>query len=232
MVLYLDKKTQIQALDRTKPLLPMGLGYVEGVTHDYIRHNTTTLFASMDVATGEVITHCKPRHRHQEFLRLLRQIEKSVPEDLDLHLTVDNYYTHKHAKVRAWMAQRPRFHVHYTPTYASWLNQVERWYGIITQRGWFSSVKALFAKIEQFVEAYNKTKTPFNWTATAEQSSRSSRDFVCKCEGSYLSESFASKLPITGIGDGSFLGLAFTLLLPRPTCTRLNMMGFWHSSRA
>jgi putative transposase len=172
MVLCVDEKTQIQALDRTQPLLPMGLGYVEGVTHDYIRHGTTTLFAALDVATGEVLTQCRPRHRHQEFLGFLRQIEKSVPEDLDVHLIVDNYCTHKHAKVRAWLAQRPRFHVHYTPTYASWLNQVERWFGIITQRairrGSFSSVKELIAKIEQFVAAYNKTKAPFNWTATAD----------------------------------------------------------------
>jgi putative transposase len=172
MVLCVDEKTQIQALDRTQPLLPMGLGYVEGVTHDYIRHGTTTLFAALDVATGEVISQCKPRHRHQEFLGFLRQIEKSVPEDLDVHLIVDNYCTHKHAKVRSWLAQRPRFHVHYTPTYASWLNQVERWFGIITQRairrGSFSSVKELIAKIEQFVAGYNKTKAPFNWTATAD----------------------------------------------------------------
>ena len=172
MVLCVDEKTQIQALDRTQPLLPMGLGYVEGVTHDYIRHGTTTLFAALDVATGEVMTQCRPRHRHQEFLGFLRQIEKSVPEELDVHLIVDNYCTHKHAKVRAWLAQRPRFHVHYTPTYASWLNQVERWFGIITQRairrGSFSSVKELIARIEQFVAAYNKTKAPFSWTATAD----------------------------------------------------------------
>ena len=104
MVLCVDEKTQIQALDRTQPLLPMGLGYVEGVTHDYIRHGTTTLFAALDVATGEVLTQCRPRHRHQEFLGFLRQIEKSVPEDLDVHLIVDNYCTHKHAKVRTWLA--------------------------------------------------------------------------------------------------------------------------------
>jgi putative transposase len=114
-MLCVDEKTQIQALDRTQPLLPMGLGCVEGVTHDYIRHGTTTLFAALDVATGEVLTQCRPRHRHQEFLGFLRQIEESVPEDLDVHLIVDNYCTHKHAKVRGWLAQRPRFHVHYTP---------------------------------------------------------------------------------------------------------------------
>ena len=119
MVLCVDEKMQIQALDRTQPLLPMGLGYVEGVTHDYIRHRTTTLFAALNVATGEVLTQCKPRHRQQEFLGFLRQIVKSVPEDLAVHLIVDNYCTHKHAKVRAWLAQLPRFHVHYTPTYVS-----------------------------------------------------------------------------------------------------------------
>jgi putative transposase len=172
VVLCVDEKTQVQALDRTQPLLPMGLGYVEGVTHDYIRHGTTTLFAALDVATGQVITQCKPRHRHQEYLSFLRQIEKSVPTDLDLHLIVDNYATHKHPKVRAWLAQRPRFHVHYTPTYTSWLNQVERWFGIITQRairrGSFSSVKELIARIKQFVAAYNKNSAPFIWTATAD----------------------------------------------------------------
>ena len=172
VVLCVDEKTQIQALDRTQPMLPMGLGYVEGVTHDYIRHGTTTLFAALDVATGAVIAECKPRHRHQEFLSFLRRIDKEVPPELDVHLIVDNYCTHKHAKVRSWLAQRPRFHVHYTPTYASWLNQVERWFGIITQRairrGSFSSVKELIAKIEHFIANYNKDSAPFSWTATAD----------------------------------------------------------------
>ena len=187
MVLCVDEKTQIQALDRTQPLLPMGLGYVEGVTHDYIRHGTTTLFAALDVATGEVLTQCMPRHRRQEFLGFLRQIEMSVPEDLDVHLIVDNYCTHKHAKVRAWLAQRSRFHVHYTPTYASWLNQVERWFGIITQRairrGSFSNVKELIAKIEQFVAAYNKTKATFNWTATADSILEKLQRFCAQISG-------------------------------------------------
>ena len=172
LVLCVDEKTQIQALNRTQPLLPMGLGYAEGVTHDYVRHGTTTLFAALDVATGEVITQCKQRHRHQEFLGFLRRIEESVPSELDIHLIVDNYCTHKHAKVRAWLAQRPRFHIHYTPTYSSWLNQVERWFALITQRairrGSFSSVKELIAKIEHFVANYNKNKAPFAWTATAD----------------------------------------------------------------
>lgn len=172
VVLCVDEKTQVQALDRTQPVLPMGLGYVEGVTHDYVRHGTTTLFAALDIATGEVLTQCKRRHRHQEFLAFLRHIDANVPDDLDVHLIVDNYATHKHPKVKAWLARRPRFHVHYTPTYASWLNQVERWFGIITQkairRGSFSNVKQLVQKIDTFVEHYNAHTTPFVWTATAE----------------------------------------------------------------
>ena len=172
IVLCVDEKSQIQALDRTQPMLPMGLGYVEGVTHDYVRHGTTTLFAALDIANGEVITQCKARHRHQEFLAFLRHIDASVPKDLDVHLVIDNYATHKHANVKAWLAQRPRFHVHFTPTYASWLNLVERWFGIITQqairRGTFSSVKDLVSKIERFVEHYNAKSRPFLWTATAD----------------------------------------------------------------
>ena len=121
MVLCVDEKSQIQALNRTQPLLPLGLGYVEGVTHDYVRHGTTTLFAALDVASGQVITRCKKRHRHQEFLQFLNHIDQNVPEDLDIHLVVDNYVTHKHAKVKRWLAARPRYHIHYTPTYSSWL---------------------------------------------------------------------------------------------------------------
>src|SRR6266498_4432572 len=172
IVLGVDEKSQIQALDRTQPLLPLGLGYVEGVTHDYVRHGTTTLFAALDLASGEVLTQCKPRHRHQEFLQFLRHIEASVPDDLEVHLIVDNYCTHKHAKVKRWLAARPRFHVHYTPTYASWLNQVEIWFNIITQRairrGTFKSVLDLVAKIEDFVRHYNHRCHPFTWTATAD----------------------------------------------------------------
>jgi putative transposase len=170
IVLCVDEKSQIQALDRTQPLLPLGLGYVEGVTHDYVRHGTTTLFAALDIASGKVLTQCKRRHRHQEFLQFLRHIETSVPKKLDVHLIVDNYATHKHPKVRRWLAARPRFHVHYTPTYSSWLNQVEIWFNIITQRairrGTFRSVRDLVAKIERFVQAYNLRCRPFMWTAT------------------------------------------------------------------
>lgn len=172
LVLCVDEKSQIQALNRTQPVLPMGLGYVEGITHDYVRHGTTTLFAALDVATGAVFTECKPRHRHQEFLAFLRRLDACVPAELDVHLIVDNYATHKHPKVRTWLAQRPRFHMHYTPTYSSWLNQVERWFGLITQRairrGSFSSVKDLVRKIDAFVQNYNRTHRPFVWTATAD----------------------------------------------------------------
>ncbi|HZP93770.1 MAG TPA: IS630 family transposase, partial [Burkholderiales bacterium] len=172
LVLCVDEKSQIQALERTQPVLPMGLGYLEGLTHDYYRHGTTTLFAALDVANGTVITQCKPRHRHQEFLAFLRHVQANVPARLDVHLIVDNYGTHKHAKVKAWLARRPRFHLHYTPTYASWLNQVERWFGLITQRtirrGSLRSVTELKRKINEFVEHYNQHPSAFMWTATAE----------------------------------------------------------------
>src|SRR6195952_566392 len=130
LVLCVDEKTQVQALERRQPMLPLGLGYIEGVTHDYVRHGTTTLFAALDIANGQVMTQCRARHRHQEFLGFLKHIEANVPSDLDLHLVVDNYAAHKHPKVRAWLAERPRFTLHFTPTYASWMNQVERWFGL------------------------------------------------------------------------------------------------------
>jgi putative transposase len=172
LVLCVDEKSQVQALERTQPVLPMGLGDLEGVTHDYYRHGTTTLFAALDVANGQVLAQCKPRHRHQEFLAFLRHIEREVPKDLDVHMIVDNYGTHKHAKVKAWLARHARFHLHYTPTYSSWLNQVERWFGLITQRairrGSFTSVTDLRRQIEHFVTDWNQHPHPFKWTATAE----------------------------------------------------------------
>ena len=172
VVLCVDEKSQIQALERTQPMLPIGLGYVEGVTHDYRRHGTTTLFAALDTAKGTVLTRCRQRHRHQEYLDFLRQIDDNVPPDLDVHVIVDNYATHKHPRVKRWLAARPRFHVHFTPTYASWLNQVEIWFNRITQRairrGTFRSVKELVTKIDQFVEHDNQNARPFVWTATAD----------------------------------------------------------------
>jgi putative transposase len=172
VVLCVDEKSQIQALERTQPMLPMGLGYVEGVTHDYRRHGTTTLFAALDTVQGKVIAQCRPRHRHQEYLGFLKEIEKNVPETLDVHLIVDNYGTHKHPRVKRWFAVRPRFHVHFTPTYASWLNQVEIWFNRITQqairRGTFRSVRELVEKIDQYVQTFNRHAQPFVWTATAD----------------------------------------------------------------
>jgi putative transposase len=172
LVLCVDEKSQIQALERTQPVLPMGLGYVEGVTHDYFRHGVLTLFAALDVITGGVISQCKPRHRHQEFLSFLRHLDANTPADLALHLILDNYATHKHPRVTAWLARHPRLHLHFTPTYSSWLNQVERWFGLITQqairRGSFRNVRELVAKIEHYVKHYNEHKRPFVWTATAD----------------------------------------------------------------
>ena len=141
------------------------------MTHDYKRHGTTTLFAALNVATGEVIGQCMKRHRHQEWLRFLRAIDQATPKALDLHLIADNYATHKHPKVKAWLARHPRFHMHFTPTSASWLNQVERFFGLITQdrirRGVFHSVAELEAAIHDYMEHYNANPKPFAWTASA-----------------------------------------------------------------
>lgn len=172
LVLCVDEKSQCQALERTQPMLPMGMGYVEGVTHDYKRHGTTTLFAALNVLNGTVLASCKPRHRHQEFLSFLREIEKAVPAELDVHCIVDNYATHSHPKVKAWLARRPRWHMHFIPTYSSWLNQVERFFALITdkaiRRGSFTSVKQLVQRIDHFVAAHNQHAQPFRWTATAD----------------------------------------------------------------
>ena len=173
IVLAVDEKSQCQALERTQPILPMGPGYKEGITDNYFRHGTTTLFAALDVATGKVEAACKKQHRHQEFIQFLNQINKNVPKELDIHVVLDNYATHKHPKVAAWLARNKRFTFHFTPTYSSWLNQVERWFGIITdktiRRGSFKSVKQLIDKINVFVEHYNKDTKPFVWTKTAEE---------------------------------------------------------------
>src|SRR5580704_17594435 len=172
LVLCVDEKSQVQALERTQPVLPIGLGYVEGVTHDYYRHGTTTLFAALNVLDGSVISQCKPRHRHQEFLAFLNHLDHNLPEDLEVLLIADKYATHKHPRVKAWLAHRPRYHMHYTPTYASWLNQIERWFALITQqairRGSFRSVSELVHKIHQYVTHHNARSRPFVWTASAD----------------------------------------------------------------
>jgi transposase len=172
LVLCVDEKSQIQALDRTQPGLPLKKGRCGTFTHDYKRNGTTTLFAALNLLDGTVIGECMARHRHQEFLRFLRKIDRETPADLDLHLVIDNYSTHTHARVKAWLAKRPRFHLHPTPTSSSWLNLVERWFREITQkrirRGTFGSVKELVRAIQEYLDANNKQPRPFNWTARVE----------------------------------------------------------------
>ena len=173
LVLSVDEKSQVQALDRTQPGLPMKKGRAGTMTHDYKRHGTTSLFAALDVATGAVIGQCMKRHRHQEFLRFLRTIDRQTPKKRDLHLILDNYATHKHSNVKTWLAKHPRFHLHFTPTSASWLNQVERFFGLITQerirRGVFTSVPELEAAIHQYLDHHNADPKPFVWTKSAEE---------------------------------------------------------------
>lgn len=171
LVLSLDEKSQIQALDRTQPGLPMKKGRAGTWTHDYKRHGTTTLFAALDVATGKVIGQCMKRHRHQEWLKFLRAIDRATPRALDLHLIADNYATHKHPTVKAWLAKHPRFHMHFTPTSASWLNQVERFFGLITnkriRRGVFKSLDELESAIMDYLDHHNAQPKPFTWTKSA-----------------------------------------------------------------
>ena len=172
MVLCVDEKSQIQALDRTAPLLPMRPGQVERRTHDYVRHGTTSLFAALDAKTGEVLASCKARHRSIEFRKFLDQIEASVPADLDVHLILDNSSTHKTPLIQRWLAKRPRFQLHFTPTSASWLNQVERWFAALTEkqlrRGVHRSTRELEEAIYAYVETTNNNPKPFIWTKTAD----------------------------------------------------------------
>jgi transposase len=171
IVLCLDEKSSVQALDRTQPSLPMVKGRAETMTHDYKRNGTTTLFAALDVLTGKVIGQCLPRHRHTEFLKFLRTVDRETPKGVQLHLICDNYATHKHPNVKAWLAKHPRVHMHFTPTSSSWLNLVERWFRELTdkalRRGVFHSVPDLITKIEEYLQAHNNNPRPFVWTATA-----------------------------------------------------------------
>jgi transposase len=173
LVLCVDEKSQIQALDRSQPMLPMRPGQAARRTHDYKRHGTTSLFAALDIATGAVIGKCYARHRAKEFKAFLDEIEANVPQGLDVHLVMDNYATHKTLAVRNWLAKRPRWHVHLTPTSASWLNQVERFFAIITERkirrGIYKSVAALKADISAFIDAHNQNPKPFKWIKSADQ---------------------------------------------------------------
>jgi transposase len=172
IVLCLDEKSQVQALDRTQPSLPMTPGRAGTMTHDYKRNGTTTLFAALDVLTGQVIGRCLPRHRHEEFVRFLDTVDSEVPQGLAVHLILDNYATHKHPDVQRWLKRHKRFHLHFTPTSSSWLNLVERWFRELTdkalRRGSFGSVPDLIAAIQAYLDAHNDDPTPFVWTATAE----------------------------------------------------------------
>ena len=173
MILCVDEKSQIQALDRTQPLLPMQPGQLERGTHDYKRHGTTSLFAALELKTNHVIGQLHRRHRSQEFRTFLDTIEANVPAELDIHIVLDNYGTHKTALIRKWFAKRPRFHVHFTPTYGSWINLVERWFAEITnkriRRGVFRSVKELETAIREYIDVHNEAPKPFVWTRTADQ---------------------------------------------------------------
>jgi len=172
VVLCVDEKSQIQALDRTQPVLPMQPHLIERRSHDYIRHGTSTLFAALEIATGQVTAAMKPRHRRQEFLAFLRQVARAYP-DRELHLVMDNYAAHKTPEVKAWLEANPRITVHFTPTHASWMNLVEVWFGIVERqairRGVFKSVKELNAKIRTFIDGWNDRSHPFVWTKTTDE---------------------------------------------------------------
>ena len=173
MVLCVDEKSQIQALDRTAPILPILPGVPQRRSHDYLRHGTTTLFAALNAVSGEVITQTHARHRHQEFLKFLRTIDREVPDDLAIHLILDNYGTHKTPEVKKWLNKHPRFRLHFTPTYSSWMNLVERWFGELTskriRRGTHRSVRELEADITEWVDQWNENPRPFVWTKTADR---------------------------------------------------------------
>jgi transposase len=173
LVLCVDEKSQIQALDRTQPGLPLKKGRCGTMTHDYKRNGTTTLFAALNVAEGKLIGTCMPRHRHQEWIKFLKQIDQQTPAGLDLHLIADNYATHKHPKVKNWLKRHPRFHIHFIPTSSSWLNWVERWFREITdkrlRRGVFHSVPQLIGAITDYIQGHNERPTPLVWTASVEK---------------------------------------------------------------
>ena len=173
VVLCVDEKSQIQALDRTQPLLPMVPGVAERRTHDYVRHGTTSLFAALDVATGKVIAEVHRRHRAEEFRKFLDTVDRNVPPAFDVHLILDNLSTHKTPAIKRWFVRRPRFHLHFTPTSASWINLVERWFGLLTERqlrrGTHRSTRDLESAIKEFLDVHNAAPKPFVWTKTADQ---------------------------------------------------------------
>ncbi len=188
LVLCVDEKAQMQALDRSQPLLPMRPGQMERRTHDYHRHGTTSLFAALDVKTGKVLGECHRRHRSVEFRKFLDTIEASVPADLAIHLVLDNYGTHKTALIRRWLAKRPQFHLHFTPTGASWLNLVERWFGLLTEkqirRGVHRSTRELETAVRNYLAVHNETPKPFVWTKTADEILETVARFCRRTSGS------------------------------------------------
>jgi len=192
LVLSVDEKSQIQALDRSQPVLPMMPGIPERQTHDYIRHGTTSLFAALDVATGFVIGKCYKRHRAKEFLAFLKEIDLRVADDLDIHIIMDNYATHKTKEVKAWLARRPHYHVHFTPTSASWINQIERWFAELTRkqlkRGVHTTVRELEADIMNFVKVHNENPRPYRWTKSADQILASVKRFCHRVENNLCAE--------------------------------------------
>lgn len=187
LVLCVDEKSQVQALDRTQPVLPLRPGQAERRTHDYTRHGTTSLFAALDVATGSVIGECHRRHRSAEFRKFLDNIDSNVPRHLDVHLIMDNYGTHKTPTIRRWLARRPRFHSHFTPTGSSWLNLVERWFGILTakqiRRGSFRSTRHLETVIKNYLKIYNENPKPFVWSKSADEILQSLARFCSRISG-------------------------------------------------
>jgi transposase len=200
LVLCVDEKSQIQALDREQPVLPLlnatvvprSAGVPERRTHNYVRHGTTSLFAALDVASGFVIGKCYKRHRATEFLDFLKEIDGRVPDDLDVHIVMDNYATHKTPRIKAWLARRPRYHVHFTPTSASWINQVERWFAELTrkkiQRGVHTSVRQLEADIKSFIKAHNENPKPYRWVKSADEILASVKRFCQKTETTLCGE--------------------------------------------
>ncbi len=188
MVLCVDEKSQIQALDRTQPILPMRPGQAERRSHDYTRHGTTTLFAALDVASGAVIGQCHRRHRAVEFRKFLDRIDAEVPENLDIHIVLDNYGTHKTQRIREWFAKRPRYHLHFTPTSASWISQVERWFGLLTERevrrGNHRSTIELEKTIQHYIATNNEDPKPFIWNKNADQILESIKRFCLRTSNS------------------------------------------------
>src|SRR5215208_6994284 len=202
LVLCVDEKSQVQALDRTQPLLPLRPGQAERRTHDYTRHGTTSLFAALDVKAGKVIGRCFPRHRAAEFRKFLDEVDANVPPDLDVHLVLDNSATHKTRAIRDWLAKRPRYHVHFTPTSASWINQVERWFGLLTERalrrGAHRSVAELERDIRAFIDATNADPKPFRWVKSADDILASVKRFCLRTLGAATAEQALARTSESG----------------------------------